>query len=62
MSVRQEVKELIGRLPFTAELYWALGGKKFAYRFNLRELDTHLLKALEESGEFAKKALPSLHN
>jgi len=58
MSVRQEVKELIGRLPFTAELYWALGGKKFAYRFNLRELDTHLLKALEESGEFAKKALP----
>jgi hypothetical protein len=42
MSVLSGFKDLAGRLPLTAELFWSLRRGRVAYRFNLKGLEQHL--------------------
>ena len=44
MNARAALKDLLGDLPFGAELYWLMGGqnRKGYGRFNLENLWTHL--------------------
>jgi hypothetical protein len=58
MSVLQNLKDLVGRLPWTAELNWLLRGRKVPYHFNLNELEDHIPQVLQQVAPFAKDALP----
>ncbi len=58
MSTRVQLKELLGDLPFTAEMYWLLGNrdKKAFSRFNLDTLKTRLPEMLAEIEPYTNSA------
>ena len=60
MNARVQVKELLGELPFTAELYWLLRnrrGKAFS-RFNLDILNEHLPQLVAEVEPYVNSSAP----
>ena len=56
MSAKAQIKEVMGELPFAAELYWLLRnpGKKAFNRFNLEDLKIHLPKMIMDTTPFAQ--------
>ncbi len=60
MSGKGMVKQLLGELPFTAELYWLMRnrGKKAFTRFNLDKLNTKLPQMLAEVEPYCNSAPP----
>ncbi len=58
MSVREQVKEMLGELPYTAELYWLLRtrDRKAFSRFNLDALKARLPQLVVEVEPYATSA------
>jgi hypothetical protein len=42
MRLRSLIKNVLGEIPFSAEIHWALRKGKFDFRFNLKELEANL--------------------
>lgn len=57
---KEIVKQLLGEVPFTAELYWLLRqrGKPLQSRFSLRHLQAELPNMVKEAEELRKNAAP----
>jgi hypothetical protein len=57
---KEVVKQLLGEVPFTAELYWLLRqrGKPLHSRFSLRHLQTQLPELVQQAEELRKNAAP----
>jgi hypothetical protein len=57
---KQVIKQFLGQIPFTAELYWLLrqGGKPIQTRFTLKHLQTELPELLAQATELRKQAAP----
>jgi hypothetical protein len=60
MSTRSRVKDLLGKLPFTAELYWLIRnpGKRAFSRFNLEILKSRLPQLVAEVKPYSESAPP----
>ena len=54
------IKDMLGDLPFTAEVYWLLhhGNKKIHSRFNLEALAAHLPEMVAQVTPYANSATP----
>lgn len=58
MNVTSTVKNLLGQIPFSADLYDSLRKGRPRTRYNLEQLASHLPQAVEEARPFAEKAEP----
>lgn len=58
MNVTSTVKNLLGQIPFSADLYDSLRKGRPHTRYNLEQLSSHLSQAVEEARPFAEKAKP----
>ncbi len=56
MSARAQVKELLGELPYTAELYWLFRKPEAFSRFNLEALKARLPQMMAEVAPYANSA------
>lgn len=56
---KEVVKQLLGEVPFTAELYWLLRqrGKPLPTRFSLKRLQSELPEMLQQAAEMKKAGL-----
>lgn len=57
-SQKEIVKNILGQIPFSAELYWLVrqNGKPLDSRFSLRNLQEHLPEIVEQATELRKTA------
>ena len=57
---KESVKNLLGQVPFTAELYWLVRqrGKPIKSRFSLKGLENALPELVQEGRSFREKAEP----
>jgi hypothetical protein len=57
---KQVIKQFLGQIPFTAELYWLLrqGGKPIQTRFTLKHLQSELPELVAQAAELRKQAAP----
>lgn len=55
---KQAIKNLLGQIPFTAELYWLLrqNGRPISTRFSLKHLQTELPDMVQQAAELRKLA------
>ncbi len=55
---KQVIKQFLGQIPFTAELYWLLrqGGKPIQTRFTLKHLQAELPDLVAQAAELRKQA------
>ena len=55
---KEVVKQLLGEVPFTAELYWLLRqrGKPLQSRFSLRHLQAELPEMVQQAEQLRKNA------
>ncbi|MBI3738216.1 MAG: hypothetical protein HY258_04125, partial [Chloroflexi bacterium] len=58
MNVTSTVKNLLGQIPFSADLYDSLRKGRPHTRYNLEQLSSHLPQAVEEARPFAERAKP----
>ena len=57
---KQVIKNLLGQIPFTAELYWLLrqNGRPIQTRFSLKQLHAELPEIVAQAAELRKQAPP----
>ena len=60
LTGKQVVKQLLGQIPFTAELYWLLrqNGRPIHTRFSLKHLQTELPDIVAQAAELRKDKGP----
>jgi hypothetical protein len=57
---KQVIKNLLGQIPFTAELYWLMrqNGRPIQTRFSLKQLHAELPEIVAQAAELRKQAAP----
>ena len=57
---KEVVKNLLGQIPFTAELYWLLrqNGRPIQTRFSLKHLQAELPEMAAQAAELRRQAAP----
>jgi len=58
MNVNSTVKDILGQIPFTADLYESIRKDRPNTRYNLSQLEAALPRAVEEARPFIQKAKP----